>query len=906
MPSIERPLAKPIQGNAYGGSGLEGLRASELRRRDSQNTESPYSPTKTPLASRLNGMARPISPSKEQVSPTKSSLSKRHNATEYDPASAPWQDEQSDEEKSLPPGKVLHRHAKSVTFDAAPPQVNEYELATPDLSSVASRENSYDSEEEADLYNHDFNMDHDDSFDASLEDTDKTPVVGPEDWRHHGMMGNRFDDPFEGPEGSPMPDAAPTRLDRPATPRTDSLNSNGEQRPLPPLPGGTPASSSGLTGAMERGSLLRSLPTPPRPSSLSKSDILGLAGNKMSLEERLHLMMIQDDHEPTAAEQQRERRMIRAGGRDEKEEIKIFEDEDAAEDTLGELGEFKLPARISRESILRKISGEEANADDTMGGENDYTFSSPPPEERSSTIPDPDVPLPSTEGDSVMLGGFDAEDSVVIKPEPEDEDPDVYAIPELYERNESRMADYDYDSLMRPTSLGDQDAESQYSDHTPVVHHEEDDSKSTLEEQGPPTPRPTSPMQNASVDKEADAPREEKEAAKERNSMLPDFSTFSFDDDFGLGLRSYMSPSPPAVVEAEKKLTVAPEVPEPIQRPVTPLQQTQPLPLPDYEGTGWGPQEEEHESELGTPDSVIRHPVAESPIEESPSVPEQVATIKSASGSSRLKTRPSSTPADLLAMREARRQVSGETPVVPPIPAKHKARNSMTAEQIMSIAETQSDGEAEVERKTSFKKKSLTLDFDVESGLSLEKDFERVIETQKVAFYRSYPSLKPYQDNIGEVSSSRQVSLARQNDPLTTNANVTARKQRGYLMRQNTKLVVASSDDVRGARSAGNSPIKKERPQSWTVEPWNAQRKKSAREPMSPRKKVADGPVPPLPGQQSNVGLGILVEDEVAVTANEPEVPESGERGRLFVKVLGVKDLDLPLPRSKLKSPVML
>jgi hypothetical protein len=26
---------------------------------------------------------------------------------------------------------------------------------------------------------------------------------------------------------------------------------------------------------------------------------------------------------------------------------------------------------------------------------------------------------------------------------------------------------------------------------------------------------------------------------------------------------------------------------------------------------------------------------------------------------------------------------------------------------------------------------------------------------------------------------------------------------------------------------------------------------------------------------------------------------ESGERGRLFVKVLGVKDLDLPLPKSK-------
>jgi hypothetical protein len=41
--------------------------------------------------------------------------------------------------------------------------------------------------------------------------------------------------------------------------------------------------------------------------------------------------------------------------------------------------------------------------------------------------------------------------------------------------------------------------------------------------------------------------------------------------------------------------------------------------------------------------------------------------------------------------------------------------------------------------------------------------------------------------------------------------------------------------------------------------------------------------------------------DQVAEDAEPAEVstPESGERGRLFVKVMGVKDLDLPIPKSK-------
>ena len=62
------------------------------------------------------------------------------------------------------------------------------------------------------------------------------------------------------------------------------------------------------------------------------------------------------------------------------------------------------------------------------------------------------------------------------------------------------------------------------------------------------------------------------------------------------------------------------------------------------------------------------------------------------------------------------------------------------------------------------------------------------------------------------------------------------------------------------------------------------------------------GPVPPMPGQESNAttatatALGGVPEEDAA----HPELAteECGERGRLFVKVMGVKDLDLPLPRS--------
>lgn len=124
-------------------------------------------------------------------------------------------------------------------------------------------------------------------------------------------------------------------------------------------------------------------------------------------------------------------------------------------------------------------------------------------------------------------------------------------------------------------------------------------------------------------------------------------------------------------------------------------------------------------------------------------------------------------------------------------------------------------------------------------------------------------------------------------------------------MRQNTKVVIASNRNFSGdsmppkspavgsgTRSAGNSPRKSSAEKFIQTEPWNGKvRRKSSRRSSGGRKSYAAGPAPPLPGHDS--ALGVL--DEYSTLDNEDE---EIERGRLFVKVVSVKDLDLPLPRS--------
>ncbi|KJZ74040.1 hypothetical protein HIM_06489 [Hirsutella minnesotensis 3608] len=845
LPQIERPLAK-VQENSHASpsstGGLQSLESDEqtLERKSSLSTMSPSksSPTLSPSA---QFAMRPQN--REPSSPTKSSLSpsKLHKAS-FDPESGTWSGHSSLNEHTLPEGRQLNRHPKSVTFDAAPPQINEYEMATPDLSSVGtnSREGSYESADddydEENIYDPAHVDVGDDSFDESLEDTDKTPVVGPDDWRGESPMAppeigtERF-------EHSPVPESVPSRAasGRPAHQRTDSATSNGEHRPLPPLPGlgharsqsaSSMPSSPGLSATAER--LLgagshRSLPVPP-PASATKSDIQSFGNGRMTLEERLKLMMLSDDsNAKSAAEQQRERRLRRGAGRDRGEtpqsepESTNGHDGDDRDDAAGDqsiLEDYQMPHRISRESIMRKINGNKDPEHET-----EYHFSSPadtPASRRNSDrlgskeeATDPDIPIPTIE-DPTSHEAYEMDD---------DDDEGSVIVTRDVTRNDDEAEYEERDEHLQPDAYADD--ESHYSDD----EAEHDDLVNKDLDAGVSTPRPTSSAPQLTLD-----------------GPFPDLAPPMFPSPPGSSGEKEAATEVESAVKTAAPADAATE-PVDVQRPRTPERQ---ISMPDYDGSGWGEPDDEFDDEPGTPDSVIRHPMPEDDGEplESPAIPERIATIRSASGS-KLKTRISNTPADLASMREARRHVSQEIPAVPPIPERHRNRNSRDIsgagpEEIPEVPEER------LERSSSFKNRSLTLDLDM--GLSLDQDFERVIESQK----------------------------------------------RGYLMRQNTKVVTASDNDSSWrARSANNSPVKHERPQSWVIEPWNSE----TRPRFSRKRPGTSGGIPPLPGQESNsAAFNPSTEDDAQ---SEVTTTDSAERGRLFVKVMGVKDLDLPLPKSE-------
>ena len=958
-PMIERPLAsgRPLsvqaQSSAYDGKDLK------IFRKENGSKYQLYSPTKSPA--KMDGLPEVSkTPNKVQASPTKSSMSSKSRyaqAQAFDPENGIWSDEEeSFSERQLPPGKSLHRHAKSVTFDAAPPQVNEYEMTTPDPSSVASgsREGSYESaDNEDESFDRGSSIDHDDSFDASLEDTDKTPVVLPEDWRFmspataNDDLAAHVENPFDEERSSPSPTARPSSATnaRVSPTRTDSANSNGERRPLPPLPGlnmptfTRPRSESNgsLSATAERvSSAQRILPSPPRPASISKSEIQGMGGCSMSLEDRLRLMMVRDDeNNKSPAEEQRERRLRRTQSKspdhtygNKEPGIRIHEDE-VENDDVADLGDYQLPPRISRESILRKVKSQGGHMDD-----GEFEFSSPAPSESPgrglfSNI-DPDIPLPSLETEPPI--DCRPASPVIKKEDDEESEVDVYSIPDLYSQHLQAESYMDAiqgrealeERLGQVASQTEDDDESHYSNDSTLGDQSKLKSSVMIDDEALPTPRASSPNH---VEKAA-------EGKSGHRMSLPQFASMLGGQDFGFGMESFLTPTPPVDEEPVKapQNQDPPQVstpPEPgkilpsVERPVTPEAQLEP---PRFPGQ-WNDQEEEPR----TPDSVIRHPVADSPLPESPSVPEPIATIKAPGG--KLKTRPSITPADIQAMAETRRQVSGGIPSVPSIPTQHQSRPSVIMETSMidssdlvsygSERDSNSEkplAESEVTKQPKRKSSLVQLEVPVEDGdglgFGLDKEFDRVIEAQKVAFTFPYyqTGAQPRSPGYAEYIGGQEFK------PIPEYlADKRIRTQKGYLMRQNTKVVIASSAShestsdanesrelsARGTRSAGNSPRKASHTQTWTTEPWNGKiRRKSIRQSGgSPSKKPSSGPAPPLPGQQSNVasGLGSVNEDELAQNS---EFEDGAERGRLFVKVVRVKDLDMPLPKGWLNLPI--
>lgn len=798
----------------------------------------------------VNPPPRPVSPSKDQPSPGKSSLSKGSRYGKgFDPQNDIWSEYDS----------AGHRHAKSVTFDVAPPQVNEYEMRTPDPASVGSgsRENSYDSEEEGDVsFDHDTSFERDDSFDASLEDIEKTPVVLPEEWRFMTPDSENGDEESfaESVEDHDADERPVSREGETSShTRVESLDSNGERRPLPPLPSlsrlslSGPSSPGKLAAAFELGSTgHRSLPNAPAAASYKKADINGA----MSLEDRLGLMMLQERRGDEKANDGETAGEVPAKASDNVNGNGLNAENEVQGDELSRDDVFS-PPRISRDSILRDLRKGEGYDDDDVFGDDSQLASSPNPYHHY----DPDVPIPSLEDED-----DDDSCSVIIKEEARDDS--LYAITDYYQH-------------LSDNSLSSRDQRATYDNDSNYSLRSAAEAAST----------------NA-ADKGSGETTPTAEEAKETSS-----GEIKQEEQADMPLESH-------------PLDMA-SIRQSLNRPVTPEVKEEPI------------------SEPSTPDSVIRHPVEDEEEHEEDayeednvsssdeSIPEPVATIRAPGAG--LKTRPSLTPADMESMAATRRKISGQYP--PSMPTLTKQISNESEKSDREDKSTNLPPQLTLpanlnQRQASLMKLDIPFSIQEESlGSGLSKEFDRVIESQKVAFELALSQLASCPPPIPQAQTHPAPELSRHSNlQIATEAstNNLSHKQRGYLMRQNTKVVIASNrneeepalatdkgtQDPRGTRSAGSSPRKASQ-QTWTTVPWNGQARRPSVKMAGgvPKKKPVPGSVPPLPGHQSNVQEPTATIDENEPLMNEA-YEEGEERGRLFVRVVGIKYLDLPMPRG--------
>ncbi|EEH49130.2 uncharacterized protein PADG_05209 [Paracoccidioides brasiliensis Pb18] len=913
-----RPLSVPFKGDTKE-TGTVDARRQLPSQSSSPPKQHPHvgnndSTNTTPVAPSLGAMSPPTrlsqtSPSRPQSSPSKSSLTKggrfgNKNAP-FDPDNEIWSDNDDTATETTPGRRYMNRQTKSVTFDAAPPQVNEYEMTTPVPSSTASsfREGSYDS---ADMEEESFDRGSllygtEDSFDASLEDAEKTPVVLPEDWRFMSpdksnskdLQGE--DDPFSEDFGSPGPDEG--RASVLESRSFEFADSNSDHRPLPPLP---PSNNAQVTPDRPRrpsatmeltSSGSRDLPLPMTPASYSKADISRFGHSSMSLEDRLRLMMAQDKERSPEAENQRERRMRRAGIKEktldrDNESRQSFSDTSSLKQDSSPFNAHVSPPHISRESILRNIRNK--NGVETEDFSSPLRSSSP----QFHTPLDPDALIPSLETDN---------GEVVIKEELT-EDGDIYEIPEYYSQivDDDHEGDADdYDNEMRHGH------ENEYTEisNNPEQQQSFNDSENLSDNQSTPvalaTPYHSMP---------------ELSAEPSDISAISGVSGISGEQGSELDLGcSYVDHS--STLDEAAKLAPALDMKAirgSLQRPETPEVHGSQAPKSVHEN-------DSHNDPV-TPESVIRHPIDNQmiPSDEFLAIPDPLATVRSSSGN--FKTKPSLNPAGVQEMAATRRKVSGKESSVPQIPEEPGTEySSSSAERVDQLAPLSTSPPQlipnvamdNVKRQSSLVKLDIPVSgSDEDLGFGLDLEFDRVIEAQKVAF-DTFLSKQPYYNT--------QVNLAQKNMhhgkgyPLDfgTIANYVTARQRGYFMRQNNKVIVASGRqddatsptgseveaDPRGTKSARNSSRKPSQ-QTWTTEPWNGKiRRQSIKIAGGVPRKPVPGPVPPLPGQESNAKEGFATVEELEANATE-ELGEDGERGRLFVKVVGVKDLDLPLTRD--------
>lgn len=707
-----RPLNSVVQSNNNNNNSPT---KGHLHSRSESQTRIPIlspsktSPAKLPTQSSFSSPAK-SPPPEGRASPTKSSLvsNGRFNSPQYNAdSSAVFSDDEDMVQKTPRP---LRRHAKSVTFDTRPPQITEFEMVTPDPSvATASRDGSYDSEE--DETEEEMSFDQDDSFDASLEDTEKTPVVLPEDWRHmspdaaNTSLTDDYDDVFDGRDNSPMPSANPNGPRN--TSRLGSTASDSDARPLPPLPGFSTQegsrrrdSSIGLSAAAERANdRRRSLPQLPQAAGISKHDLLNMREVSMTLEDRLRLMNFDNERDSSTPTQEMQ-------NKENKEMDEEVTEADMEQSELGG-GELRLAPRISRDSILRRVKSRNFEGGEEDDSEVEYSHFDPEdsPERSYGDLADldPDVPIPSRE----VSSNFDEHPRQVsgVSQSEADSVVDAYSYGDVtqgdHEDTEdvdgssmSELEDYERDSSVihhpMPPMSEDEDDTSEYSPQP----EEQPTSQSTIDSSGPPTPTvaPSSPAV------------EEKQAKQDEMFANLDGK----DVDLSLDPEKTAPEEPSTPLDKAPKLSAMRDA---LRRPVTP--------------DAGDAQDDESGSEPSTPDSVIRHPVPQSPIpQEDIEVPQREATIRGEGG--KLKTRPSLIP-DEVDMAATRRHVSGG--YAPPVPERSPKRQSMSFET------GQVDEEDSQLSVTTRERRMLDLNLgDDANDLSfgLDKEFDHIIAAQKV------------------------------------------------------------------------------------------------------------------------------------------------------------------------------
>lgn len=653
------------------------------------------------------------------------------------------------------------RRPKSVTFDKEPPDVLHYEMVTPDPSVEGSPATHYDSDED----------------EEDEDELEYTAVIEPDHWERispEDVVPASFEDAFR---STPSPSARPLPpIPGVFNPRRESGSPSGS-RPLPSIP----VTKADLES-------LEKVPLEERVRLMMQEDIASYEqpsrrrSTEPSREKEgedtggLGIMMDDSDREAEVkhdiCRQSVSPAQLEESDTSDNDETSPSSNRDpeiesGSSSHYESASEYEPPPRLSRESIRRQVEARREHSFDSQQTIEEHEVSKN------------DTYLYGQENNSIH------EAETQIKQEHSDDDSiDVYAIPDMYHlerpasRFNTRSPDLSEVTRSEASRYDDDDNESRYSE----VGEDENAAETTpIPSREEFTPTPTKFQPSIALEKgELIAGQQMKEGVVQEGTnveiapddprmSLPEFSSIFGDE--GLGLTAYMTPSPPLLpVEAPK--------PEPLG--LTPSSELAPSsgvvreffaqrlePLEDQLEPASDEVIADDEEDTG---SVIRHKIYHSDIEEdededfdssedlddgelsdtdtiqaarSPSpVAESIATIRVPSGM--LKTRASATPADMAAMAAARRHVSGEIRIPPPVPRIPKTYHSEGEPSLSSddeddipegdVAATDEESERKFPEK---KRKSIGLpalgEFEFDLKLDdLTEEFDRVIETQKV------------------------------------------------------------------------------------------------------------------------------------------------------------------------------